>query len=111
MDDRTPRRIRREMATLDVMVRLYCRAHHAPAGADLCPACAGLARYARARTLRCHAGAAKPTCAHCPVHCYAPAMREQVRAVMRYAGPRMLWRHPWLALSHLWDHLRRGSVG
>jgi hypothetical protein len=29
------------------------------------------------------------------------------REVMRYAGPRMTWRHPWKALNHLFDKLRR----
>jgi len=47
----------------------------------------------------------KPTCARCPVHCYRPAMRTEVQQVMRYAGPRMLWRHPWLALRHECDAL------
>jgi hypothetical protein len=26
---------------------------------------------------------------------------------MRYAGPRMAWRHPWLSLAHVLDKLRR----
>jgi hypothetical protein len=30
-------------------------------------------------------------------------MREQVRVVMRYAGPRMLTRYPILAIMHLFD--------
>jgi len=30
-----------------------------------------------------------------------------VREVMRYAGPRMLLRHPWQALRHILDKLRR----
>jgi hypothetical protein len=30
-------------------------------------------------------------------------MREKVKEVMRYAGPRMIWRHPWLALMHVVD--------
>jgi hypothetical protein len=38
---------------------------------------------------------------HCPVHCYQPRMRESIREVMRYAGPRMLTRHPFLAVAHL----------
>jgi hypothetical protein len=29
-----------------------------------------------------------------------------VRDVMRYAGPRMLTRHPWLAIAHLIDGQR-----
>jgi hypothetical protein len=34
-------------------------------------------------------------------------MREKVKQVMRYAGPRMLWRHPLLTLGHLWDEVTR----
>jgi len=30
-------------------------------------------------------------------------MREKVREVMRYSGPRMILRHPWLALMHVVD--------
>lgn len=43
----------------------------------------------------------KPFCNVCPVHCYKPAMREKIRLVMRYSGPRMLLRHPVLCLLHL----------
>jgi len=32
----------------------------------------------------------KPFCSHCDTHCYAPEMRERMREVMRYAGPRSL---------------------
>jgi hypothetical protein len=32
-------------------------------------------------------------------------MRQQVRLVMRYAGPRMLFAHPTLAVLHLVDEL------
>ena len=35
------------------------------------------------------------------VHCYQPQMREQIRQVMRYSGPRMLLYHPVLAIWHL----------
>ena len=48
-------------------------------------------------------GDAKPTCANCAVHCYKANMRERVRAAMRWAGPRMLWRHPVLAIRHMID--------
>jgi hypothetical protein len=30
-------------------------------------------------------------------------MREKVKKVMRYSGPRMLWHHPILAVHHLID--------
>jgi hypothetical protein len=87
------------------MIAMYCRDHHTygqpRAPGDLCPDCAALAGYARRRLAVCRYGADKPACSSCPTHCYAPAMREQVRAVMRYAGPRMIREHPLLAVAHL----------
>lgn len=87
------------------MIRLYCRARHG--GRELCTECRALAEYAGSRLDRCPFGEGKPTCVDCPVHCYAPAMRERIREVMRWAGPRMLWRHPVLAIRHLLDGRRR----
>ena len=43
----------------------------------------------------------KTFCSACKVHCYKPAMREQIRAVMRWAGPRMLPVHPVLSVKHV----------
>jgi hypothetical protein len=95
-------RVEREARTVEAMIRLYCRQRHASSWA-LCADCAELLAYARARLNKCPFQGSKPTCARCPVHCYQPEMRERVRAVMRYAGPRMLVHHPLLALLHLID--------
>ena len=35
------------------------------------------------------------------VHCYQTEMREKIRQVMRFSGPRMLLYHPALALWHV----------
>ena len=51
----------------------------------------------------------KTTCARCPTHCYKSAMRAQIKVIMRYAGRRMLVRHPILALFHMLDAWRRPS--
>ena len=88
------------------MVAMYCKAHHRR-GEGLCEECAGLLAYALERLGKCPFGAEKPTCAHCPIHCYKPERRQAAREVMRYAGPRMLWRHPFLALMHLIDGSRK----
>jgi hypothetical protein len=88
------------------MIQLYCTAQHlTPVG--LCDACDELRDYARARLQRCPYQDEKPTCAKCPIHCYKPEMRDRIRVVMRYAGPRMLLRHPLLAIMHLVDGLRK----
>jgi len=99
------RRRVRELATLRAMLRMYCAAHHGRAP-ESCTECAPLLLYATRRLQRCVFGDAKPTCANCRVHCYTAAMREQVRVVMHYAGPRMLLRHPVLGIAHLIDGRR-----
>jgi len=101
------KRMDRERRTIDVMVHIYCRDHHGTKGGELCDECAGLREYAYARLENCRYRDAKPTCANCPTHCYGPEMREKVRGVMRYSGPRMLLRHPYLAIAHLRDGRKR----
>lgn len=86
-------RIEREKQTVRQMVEIYCHAHHHTT--EICESCATLLEYAHARLDHCKFGEEKTTCKKCPVHCYKPAMREEMRGVMRYAGPRMIWHgHP-----------------
>lgn len=96
----------RELKTIEAMLRLYCRGHDHPGRAPLCAECAALLEYATRRLKRCVFGDAKPACSNCVVHCYSAEMRERVRVVMQWAGPRMSLRHPILALLHLFDGRR-----
>lgn len=96
----------RERDTVSKMIALYCREHHDPQKAQLCDNCQSLLDYATQRIERCTFGAQKPTCARCTVHCYHSEKRKEIRRVMRFSGPRMLFRHPFLALMHLLDGLR-----
>ncbi len=82
------------------MIGLYCRGKEGHRG-PLCDSCRELAAYAMQRLSRCKFAPDKPTCRKCPVHCYRPDMRERMRAVMRYAGPRMMFVHPAMAFRHL----------
>ena len=97
------KRLAREWRTIELMVHIYCRDHHR---CELCPECKGLLDYASVRLDRCRFGSEKPTCAKCPVHCYQKDRRQQVRGVMRYSGPRMLWEHPLLSIRHWVDGMR-----
>ena len=99
------RRLERERKTIAAMMRIYCQDHHGRR-ADLCQTCQEIYEYARVRLRRCRFQGGKPACAKCPVHCYAPQQRATVQEIMRYAGPRMLWRHPILAIRHLLDARR-----
>ena len=102
----TNRRLNREWKTMVAMMNLYCHDHHG-AAMGLCSECQGLLNYANVRLDRCHFGENKPTCAQCPVHCYQRDRREQIKVMMRYAGPRMLWHHPIMSLRHWLDAFRK----
>lgn len=95
-------RIAREKRTVEAMISLYCKEQHKPSN-ELCPQCRDLLDYAWRRVDRCPFADKKPTCAKCTVHCYNPMMRQVVAQVMRYSGPRMLSKHPLLAVAHLID--------
>jgi len=92
-------RLARERKTVRAMIEMYCADHHG--GDGLCRECAELADYADRRLDLCPYGPDKFTCTNCPIHCYRPEPRERMREVMRYAGPRMFRKHPYLAVMHL----------
>ena len=100
------RRLAREMRTIRAMLRIACRDRHGTVQ-GLCEECATLADYAAKRLALCPYGTDKPTCVNCRIHCNGPRQREQVRDMMRYAGPRMMLRHPVLAIMHVIDGRRR----
>ncbi len=99
-------RMDRERKTVTAMIAIRCRGQHGTRN-GLCEECQALQVYALKRLQRCPFQAGKTTCAKCPVHCYQPDMRERIRAVMRYAGPRMLVWHPVLSLQHMIDGFRK----
>lgn len=114
-------RIRREKVTVAHMILVYCRGMHPEAEkrnsirgiknscSQLCEDCYALYEYSQKRLTYCRFGEEKTTCANCPIHCYASQEREEIKQVMRYAGARMLLKHPLLAFRHLLDGRHRSS--
>ncbi len=100
------KRLARERLTFLKMIGIYCSAHHDPAADGVCSSCQEFVDYVEIRLEKCPYGQDKPTCANCPIHCYKPARRAQAKAIMRYAGPRMLLRHPLLTIAHKLDGWR-----
>ncbi len=92
-------RIEREKHTVELMIRLYCKKKEG--NKELCNDCQELLEYADKRLSHCRFGNEKTTCRKCPVHCYKPEMRERIRQVMRFAGPRMMLYQPIEALRHM----------
>lgn len=104
MMNKTEKKRQREQYVVEEMIRLYCRRNHPKEHRQrdgLCPECRELADYAKARSQKCPFMETKTFCANCKVHCYQPQMREGIRKVMRFSGPRMLLHHPVLAVWHL----------
>ena len=92
----------REKNTLKQMIAMYCHGQHGTKG-ELCQECRELMDYAIVRLDKCPYEEDKSTCAKCPTHCYKPVMRDRVREVMRYSGPRMAYKHPMSAIHHFVD--------
>lgn len=67
----------------------------------LCAECEALLRYSQARLDSCPFDGSKKSCRKCSIHCYSPEMREKIREVMRYSGPRMFFYSPFEAFRHI----------
>ena len=92
----------REKRTVSLMIRIYCKKKHGTKK-GLCPECEALDAYARMRSEKCPFMETKTFCSNCRVHCYKADMREKIRAVMRFSGPRMLFSHPIMAIRHVME--------
>lgn len=90
----------REKKIVSQMIALYCKKKHG-GKRQLCADCEELMQYARLRSDKCPFMETKTFCSNCKVHCYKPDMREKIRAVMRYSGPRMIFTHPITAVRHV----------
>ena len=90
----------REKETVSLMISLYCKKKHR-IGKELCPECAKLKEYAMLRSDKCPFMETKTFCSNCKVHCYKTDMREKIREVMRFCGPRMIFYHPVMAIRHV----------
>ena len=91
----------KENKLITVMIKKYCRGKHKTKGKEICAECNELAEYALFRLSKCPFKVNKKFCSFCKIHCYKPEMRERIKAVMKYSGPRMLFTHPIFAVSHV----------
>lgn len=102
--DKVEKKRQKEQYVVEEMIRLYCRKNHPKEKrqeGQMCLECQALSDYAKQRSQKCPFMEEKTFCANCKVHCYKPQMREQIRQVMRFSGPRMLLYNPILAIWHL----------
>ncbi|MGA2297088.1 MAG: nitrous oxide-stimulated promoter family protein [FCB group bacterium] len=98
-------RIQREKLTIKNMIILYCRYNHKTE--TLCNECKEIMDYAMNRLERCPFHDDKPTCLQCTVHCYREKEKQEVKEIMRFSGPKMLFSHPVMAVFHLIDNKKK----
>ena len=101
-------RLEKEKKTIKTMISMYCKKNHST-NEELCEQCVELFEYAEKRLKHCRYGENKPACENCPIHCYNPDMREKVRKIMRFAGPRMIYTHPIMGFRHLFNKRRKAE--
>lgn len=110
MSDQVVTKREQEKKMVSQMIALYCKKQHKGklySGGNnakteiLCKECEALDRYARERSDKCPFMETKTFCSNCKVHCYKPEMREKIREVMRFSGPRMIFSHPIAAMHHV----------
>ncbi|KJG21541.1 hypothetical protein UB37_10775 [Photobacterium iliopiscarium] len=93
----------REFKTITAMIDLYCEKHHQinTVKFQRCADCEQFRNYVKQRLDRCPYGENKPSCKQCPIHCYKPQQKVHSQTIMRYSGPKMIIKHPIMAIKHL----------
>jgi len=103
----TDLKLEKDLRVLVRFISLYCDHRHDAAAKEafalpgfdgqalgkrpvvLCHPCRKLLAHALVKRSRCPLDP-KPACKHCPVHCYHPTYRQNIREVMRYSGRRLV---------------------
>ncbi len=102
------KRIATEKTTVKAMIEIYCKTNHKEN--SICEDCNKLIEYALIKTDKCRYKEEKPGCKKCKTHCYSLDNRNKIREVMRFSGPRMIFKHPVLAIKHLISEFRVPKV-
>lgn len=92
-------KIESELKTVNHMIDIYCKGNHNTE--QVCDECKELKVYVKERLEKCVYKKDKPICKNCPVHCYSEKEGIQIKVVMRYSGPRLIFKHPIETLRHM----------
>ena len=95
---------KKEITMVREMIYLYCKKkhkHRIDGRIVICESCNELMDYASLRSEKCPHMKTKTFCANCTTSCYKPEMKERIREVMRFSGPRMIVVHPIMVVSHV----------
>lgn len=106
---KTPKELKaweKEKKLIPVMIKKYCHGKHGTRGENICEECKALTQYALFRLEKCPFKVNKKFCSFCKIHCYKPDMRERIKDVMKWSGPRMIFTHPVFAMGHVFQMIK-----
>ena len=98
------KRTERERRIVDKMIQRFCQDNHR--SSDLCESCFELKEYAFKRLVSCPFANDKPVCSNCSIHCYNKKKKEEIKNVMKYSGPKMIFNHPKDTFLYFFDKLK-----
>ncbi len=93
-----------EKEVIEIMTKLYCKKQHG--SKELCTDCSNLLEYACFRIDKCRYKETKTFCSFCKTPCYKPNMKEQIKTVMKYSGPRLIFKKPILVFNHVHETIK-----
>ncbi len=98
----------KELKTVYTMINMYCHKKHKTKKKDLCNDCNNLYSFVEMKRNKCPFGDDKGFCTNCKIHCYKSniLMREKIREVMRYSGPRLMFKHPIMYFNNLFETIK-----
>ena len=93
-------KIENKKSTVSFMINLYCKNHHSSPNTP-CKSCRELIAYSHNKIEKCPNLDSNTTCGNCEIHCYNQEMQNQIKKVMKYSGPRMIFHRPLTAIKHI----------
>lgn len=94
------KRVEKEKETVELMINIYCKKNH-NTNEELCDECRELLKYANKKLDFCKFGDKKSFCSKCNIHCYKKDMREKIKKVMKFSGPRLILYRPLDLIKHI----------
>ncbi|NLC66774.1 MAG: nitrous oxide-stimulated promoter family protein [Clostridium sp.] len=98
----------KEKRVVRLMINLYCKGNHTKPVP--CKSCSELISYVDYKIENCPFIETKTYCSNCKVHCYSDEMRNKIKKVMKYSGPRMIFHHPLLLIDHGYQSLKYKKI-
>lgn len=92
-------KIEKEKNIVVFMIEYYCKQNHHQE--IICKNCSDLVKYAHNKLKNCLYRENKPSCLRCKVHCYSNEKREEIKKVMAYVGPKMIYLMPTQYIKHI----------